>query len=126
MGGRRDAVAFEERSIETHMQRLTGLNVSSSPSSRMTRMATVGSLTSSSRGSGTSGVSPDKQLFVFSGCQDNQTSADAMIGGKRQGAFTWAFTKALTDMKFRGNYEQVPGLASTSEENYKSWFLEQS
>jgi len=32
---------------------------------------------------------------LISGCKDNQTSADATIGNKPQGAFTWAITKAI-------------------------------
>jgi hypothetical protein len=34
---------------------------------------------------------------LISGCKDNQTSADAYIDGKRQGAFTWALTKAIRE-----------------------------
>ena len=38
----------------------------------------------------------DHQLWVFSGCQDDQTSADAHVEGIYQGAFTWALLKALS------------------------------
>ncbi len=34
---------------------------------------------------------------LLSGCKDDQTSADAHIGGQYQGAFTWALTKAVKD-----------------------------
>lgn len=33
--------------------------------------------------------------MLFSGCRDDQTSADATIGGKATGAMTWAFTTVL-------------------------------
>jgi hypothetical protein len=38
-------------------------------------------------------------LSLFSGCADNQTSADALIGGKYNGAFTYYFCKHLRDVK---------------------------
>ncbi len=38
-------------------------------------------------------------LSLFSGCADNQTSADAMIGGSYNGAFTYYFCKHLRDVK---------------------------
>jgi hypothetical protein len=38
-------------------------------------------------------------LVLFSGCADNQTSADAIIGGKYNGAFTYYFCKHLRDVK---------------------------
>ena len=34
---------------------------------------------------------------LFSGCKDNQTSEDAYIEGKYQGAFTWALTKVIRE-----------------------------
>ncbi|CAK9045573.1 Metacaspase-1 [Durusdinium trenchii] len=74
----------------------------------------------------------DHELWVFSGCQDDQTSADAHVEGIYQGAFTWALIKALkvrgwedgggrhSDLK-KGNleigrYDQVPALSTTREE----------
>lgn len=81
----------------------------------------------------------DKQLWVISGCQDNQTSADATIGGVRQGALTWGLVKALSDHKFtisyddllqavranlRSGYEQVPQLSSTCESNFARLYLD--
>jgi len=71
-----------------------------------------------------------KHLWIFSGCQDNQTSADAFINGKRQGALTWGLTKALGDADYdityeslliatranlKGQYSQVPALSTTDE-----------
>ncbi len=38
-------------------------------------------------------------LVLFSGCRDNQTSADALIGGNYNGAFTHYFCKHLRDVK---------------------------
>lgn len=62
---------------------------------------------------------------LISGCQDNQTSSDAYIDGKYQGAFTWAVTeilkvkpnvtytklheKVLTQLN--GKFTQVPNLS---------------
>mmetsp|Transcript_31234 Transcript_31234/g.89544 ORF Transcript_31234/g.89544 Transcript_31234/m.89544 type:complete len:492 (+) Transcript_31234:81-1556(+) len=83
---------------------------------------------------------PSKRLWTFSGCQDNQTSADANIDGVRQGALTWALIKALTDCSWhcsyfellqaarknlKGQYTQIPALSTTCEENYKRWYLEE-
>jgi hypothetical protein len=52
-----------------------------------------------------------KMVTMFSGCRDDQTSADASINGMSEGAMSWAF---LETMK-RGqgaNYVQVSGSAS--------------
>lgn len=35
--------------------------------------------------------------LLFSGCKDNQTSADAYIDGRYQGALTWALTKTIRE-----------------------------
>ncbi|CAJ1413615.1 unnamed protein product, partial [Effrenium voratum] len=71
----------------------------------------------------------DHELWVFSGCQDDQTSADAHVEGIYQGAFTWALIKALKKDSFTenyrdlliqikanlesGRYKQVPALSTT-------------
>jgi hypothetical protein len=39
--------------------------------------------------------SASQNHILISGCKDDQTSADANIGNKYQGAFTWAITKAI-------------------------------
>jgi len=48
--------------------------------------------------------------ILISGCMDNQTSADAYIGDKYQGAFTWAFTKVVKtnpNITFKTAHTQV-------------------
>ena len=71
----------------------------------------------------------DHELWIFSGCQDDQTSADAHVDGIYQGAFTWALIKALKSDGFMesysnlliqikanlesGSYKQVPALSTT-------------
>lgn len=47
---------------------------------------------------------------LFSGCRDNQTSADAFIGGAYNGAFTYYFCKHLR--KVQGNITRVDLLKS--------------
>ena len=36
-----------------------------------------------------------KQVFMYSGCKDDQTSADANIGGSHVGAMSWAFLENM-------------------------------
>jgi len=63
--------------------------------------------------------------IMISGCQDNQSSADAYLDGKSQGAMTHAFIKCLPKSKNYGelisnmqkflktkNYIQIPNLSS--------------
>jgi len=80
----------------------------------------------------------DKQLetngdvFMISGCSDYQTSADAMINNKANGAMTWAFTEALKqkdncswrelvksmrDLLKVSQYDQIPQFSSGLFEN---------
>jgi hypothetical protein len=83
-------------------------------------------------------VPASKTIVTISGCQDNQTSADATIQGQRQGAMTWSMLSCLTDSsyrisyegllsamrrKLRGRYEQVPGMATTSAKNWSLQYL---
>lgn len=66
-------------------------------------------------------------IIMISGCSDIQTSADAFINNKNQGALTWAFLETLTTQKnltwrqlllgmrnllTSNGYEQIPQLAS--------------
>lgn len=37
----------------------------------------------------------NKSVFMFSGCKDEQTSADAFIGGRHVGAMSWAFLQCM-------------------------------
>jgi hypothetical protein len=80
-----------------------------------------------------------KKLMVVSGCQDNQTSADATINGKRQGALTWALMKALMEHDYKmsyddllvavrtnlrsGGYTQTAAMSSTCESNFAGPYL---
>ena len=72
-------------------------------------------------------------VVTVSGCRDDQTSADAYINSKYQGAMTWSFINALTNAKFnikimdlinnmrillKTNYTQVPLLAVSSEAQF--------
>lgn len=36
-----------------------------------------------------------KMVTMFSGCRDDQTSADATIGGMSEGAMSWAFLQTM-------------------------------
>ncbi len=45
--------------------------------------------------------------LLFTGCQSHQTSADAFINGKYQGAFTYALTKVLADNNYRIEHIQL-------------------
>lgn len=45
-------------------------------------------------------------LMLFSGCQDDQTSADAHIDGRYNGAFTYFALKALREMNKDSTYKQ--------------------
>mmetsp|Transcript_65215 Transcript_65215/g.187531 ORF Transcript_65215/g.187531 Transcript_65215/m.187531 type:complete len:635 (+) Transcript_65215:56-1960(+) len=83
----------------------------------------------------------DKLLWVYSGCQDNQTSADAYEDAQYQGAFTWAFLKTLEDHRYSmrqgallrairdqlcGRYVQTPALSTTSREYFQTFHLAQT
>ncbi|CAE7522049.1 MCA1 [Symbiodinium pilosum] len=81
----------------------------------------------------------DHQLWVFSGCQDTETSEDAHVDGSYQGAFTWALLKALEADGFResysnllvqiktylegGRFKQVPALSTTHKTYLDLGFL---
>lgn len=72
----------------------------------------------------------DKAIVMFSGCRDDQTSADASIKGEHVGAMSYAF---LTTMKqkgpkqsyidvltntrsvLKGKYTQIPQLSAQHE-----------
>lgn len=49
-----------------------------------------------------------KSVFMFSGCKDSQTSADAFIGGRPTGAMSWAFLETMRrDQQWSMSYLQV-------------------
>lgn len=49
-----------------------------------------------------------KSVFMFSGCKDEQTSADAFIAGKHVGAMSWSFLETMrTDRNWDMSYVQV-------------------
>ncbi|MFK5950118.1 MAG: caspase family protein [Methylococcales bacterium] len=69
------------------------------------------------------------EVILFSGCRDNQYSADAYIKRKYQGAMTWAFFEILSrhhyapvklsdliteirDLLVKHDYDQIPQLSS--------------
>ena len=47
-----------------------------------------------------------KMVTMFSGCRDDQTSADANIGGMSEGAMSWAFLQTMKRVQ-NPNYLQV-------------------
>ncbi|KAK5084437.1 hypothetical protein LTR05_005513 [Lithohypha guttulata] len=69
----------------------------------------------------------EKSVFMFSGCKDSQTSADAFIMGKHVGAMSWAFLETMkhdrgwsfsflqilesTRNLLQQNYSQIPQLS---------------
>ena len=52
--------------------------------------------------------SENKMVTMFSGCKDDQTSADAKIQGEPTGAMTWAFLETMKREE-RPSYSQVSG-----------------
>ena len=75
------------------------------------------------------------KVFMISGCMDNQTSADAWIENKAQGAMTWALLESLKTVHTRTwrlliqsmrkllkekGYDQIPQFASGTLEDIDS------
>jgi len=80
----------------------------------------------------------NKLVWTVSGCQDNQTSADATINGVKQGALTWSLHSALESCnydvtyeellhmcrkKLKRKYTQIPSMSTTVPGNFKCKFL---
>eukprot|EP00401_Gymnodinium_catenatum_P062178 CAMPEP_0117546988 /NCGR_PEP_ID=MMETSP0784-20121206/46890_1 /TAXON_ID=39447 /ORGANISM="" /LENGTH=661 /DNA_ID=CAMNT_0005343875 /DNA_START=77 /DNA_END=2062 /DNA_ORIENTATION=- len=117
-GAPQDRLRAVQRDIDSHLQRIGGQGSTTATASRDGNV---------------------QKLWAFSGCMDDQTSADATINGVPQGACTWSFLSAMKDMRYRaryeelltamrktlrGRYEQIPQLSTTSEDNFRHWFLE--
>lgn len=51
--------------------------------------------------------STEADVISFSGCRDNQTSADATIGGEATGAMSYALIKTLKKAKQNMNYTEL-------------------
>lgn len=79
------------------------------------------------------------EVILFSGCKDEQYSADAYIKGKYQGAMTWGFFEVLDKYDYRpipykklikeiqallrkNKYEQIPQLSTGKYVDLKSTF----
>lgn len=73
-----------------------------------------------------------KAVWMYSGCRDDQTSADASIAGSHVGAMSWAFLECMkrygtrqsyiqvlqnTRQVLRGQYQQVPQLSVGYEQD---------
>jgi hypothetical protein len=66
-------------------------------------------------------ASEGKDVWMFSGCRDNQTSADATIAGAATGAMSWVFMETMREnpstvlqnprSALIENYSQVPQLS---------------
>ena len=52
-------------------------------------------------------------VIQFSGCRDEQTSADANIGGESTGAMSWAFREAFKKNGFHQTYAELLGNVRT-------------
>ena len=80
-------------------------------------------------------------VVCISGCKDKQTSADAYIDSKYQGALTWSFLKTLKKHKYnlryktlmkemlilleKSDYSQIPQLSSGKYINIDSKFMKE-
>ena len=77
-------------------------------------------------------------VIMISGCSDIQTSNDAVINNKNQGAMTWAFLESykseknitwrkllikMRDLLKNSNYNQIPQLSSGNFLNIDSNFF---
>ncbi len=78
-------------------------------------------------------------VISISGCRDDQTSADAYIAGKYEGAMTWSFLNALSSVSYNvklgdllakmrtlllNNYDQVPQLALSVSTDLDRYFIQ--
>lgn len=73
-----------------------------------------------------------KNVWMYSGCRDDQTSADASIAGSHVGAMSWAFLQSMkqfgpnqgyiqvlqtTRQILKGRYQQIPQLSVGYEQD---------
>ena len=71
----------------------------------------------------------------MSGCKDNQSSTDAYIDGRYQGAFTWALTKVIREnldtewqkahektVELLSGYSQEPQLSGNADVIFRKVF----
>ncbi|KAJ3274174.1 hypothetical protein HDV01_003457 [Terramyces sp. JEL0728] len=81
-------------------------------------------------------------VLMFSGCRDNQTSADAKINGQGCGAMSWALLAVLSSSngaklslkdllaqlreKLQGKYEQIPQMSTSHEAITKAFDVQES
>jgi hypothetical protein len=78
-------------------------------------------------------------VICISGCRDNQTSADAYINNDYEGAMTWSFLNALSQVSYNTNllnlvermrmllqnkYTQIPMLSVSSSEDIDKIFIQ--
>jgi len=81
---------------------------------------------------------PSKDIWAFSGCRDDQTSADATLDGQRQGAMTWALLSSLKENQYKfqydpllermrnklqGRFTQVPQCSTTRDELFEHVYM---
>lgn len=74
----------------------------------------------------------NRRVIMYSGCRDDQTSADANIAGAPTGAMSWAFLQVMrendgrlshvdvlrnTRRLLKGRYSQIPQLSAGMEMN---------
>jgi hypothetical protein len=65
------------------------------------------------------GVIPVDRHFLFAGCEDRQTSADARIEGDYRGAFTWALSKAIRAANGQITYDELITNAAANLSQYE-------
>jgi hypothetical protein len=85
-------------------------------------------------------------IITLSGCDDSQTSTDALINNKRQGAMTWALIECVKQVELNkknnkynmtwtevlylirdllkdNSYDQIPQLGFSQKNSYKNDFI---
>ncbi|KAK4448907.1 peptidase C14, caspase domain-containing protein [Podospora aff. communis PSN243] len=62
--------------------------------------------------------SEGKDVWMFSGCRDDQTSADATIAGAATGAMSWAFMKTMRENPDQSYVNVLQNTRSALVENY--------